>query len=177
MLLIIPVGLCSTHCKIFMSCSEHPVATLLCHSLYKTIEVLHMSSRLLTTIVKDLLYVVPDESYYFMWCIVLLPYFAQLAKVFSQGKYYVGGPRKVQICRNCLLTNTLIMRFCLFIAVNNCCLSRTIDTCAPICLFTVTVWTRQCPSLASSLSKQYPTIYGNDHIGRNSNLEFPIGRI
>jgi hypothetical protein len=45
----------------------------------------------------------------------LLPYFAQLAKVFSQCKYYVGGPRKVHICRNCLLTNTLIMRFCLFI--------------------------------------------------------------
>jgi hypothetical protein len=36
----------------------------------------------------------------------LLPNFAHLAKVFSQGKYYVGGPRKVQICRNCLLTNT-----------------------------------------------------------------------
>jgi hypothetical protein len=41
----------------------------------------------------------------------LLPYFAQLAKVFPQGKYYVGSPRKVQICRDCLLTNTLIMRF------------------------------------------------------------------
>jgi hypothetical protein len=109
---------------------------------------------------------------------VLLPYFTQLAKVFSQGNYYEGGPRKVQICRNCLLTNTLIMRFCLFIVFNNCCLSRTVNgTCAPICLFTVTVSTRGCPSLASSLSKQYPTIYRNDPIGRNSNLEFPIGRI
>jgi hypothetical protein len=84
----------------------------------------------------------------------LLPYFPQLAKVFSQSKYYVGGPRKVQICRNCLLTNTIIMRFCLFIVVINCCLSRNInDTCAPICLFTVTISTRECPSLASSLSK------------------------
>jgi hypothetical protein len=88
---------------------------------------------------------------------MLLPYFAQLAKVFSQGNYYVGGPRKVQICRNCLLTNTLIMHFCLFIVVNNCCLSRNINsTCAPIWLFTVTVSTRECPSLASSLSKQIP---------------------
>jgi hypothetical protein len=68
----------------------------------------------------------------------MLPYFSQLAKVFSQGKYYVGGPRNVQICRNCLLTNTLIMRFCLFIVVINCCLSRTVNgTCVPICLFTV----------------------------------------
>jgi hypothetical protein len=50
---------------------------------------------------------------------IMLPYFAQLAKVFSQGKYYVGGPRKVQNCLNCLLTNTLIMRFCLFIVVIN----------------------------------------------------------
>jgi hypothetical protein len=66
MLLIIPAGLYLTHCKIFMSCSEHPVATLLCHSLYNTLEVLHMSSRLLATIVQDVLYVVPDESYYFM---------------------------------------------------------------------------------------------------------------
>jgi hypothetical protein len=84
----------------------------------------------------------------------VLPYFAQLAKVFSQGKYYVGGPRKVQICRNSLLTNTLIMRFCLFIVVNNCFfLSRTIHgTCAPICLFTVTVSTRECLA-SSSLSK------------------------
>jgi hypothetical protein len=47
----------------------------------------------------------------------LLPYFSQLAKVFSQGKYYVGGPRKVQICRNFLFTNTLVMHFCLFIVV------------------------------------------------------------
>jgi hypothetical protein len=84
---------------------------------------------------------------------VLLPYFAQLAKVFSQGKYYVGGPRKVQICHNCLLTNTLIMRFCLFIVFNNCCLSRTVKgTCTPICLFTVMVSARKC-LLASSLSK------------------------
>jgi hypothetical protein len=57
----------------------------------------------------------------------MLLYIAQLAKVFSQGKYYVGGSRKVQICRNCLLTNTFIMHFCLFIVVNNCCLSRTIN--------------------------------------------------
>jgi hypothetical protein len=47
----------------------------------------------------------------------LLPYFPQLAKVFSQGKYYVGGPQKVSICRNSLLTNTLIMRFCLLLIV------------------------------------------------------------
>jgi hypothetical protein len=40
---------------------------------------------------------------------------ARLAKVFSQGKYYVGGPQKVSICRDCLFRNTLIMRFCLFI--------------------------------------------------------------
>jgi hypothetical protein len=81
----------------------------------------------------------------------VLSYFAQLAKVFSRGNYYVGGPRKVQICRNCLLTNTLIMRFCLFIVVNNCCLSRTINgTCAPICLFTVTVSTRECSLLLHS---------------------------
>jgi hypothetical protein len=50
----------------------------------------------------------------------LLPYFAPLAKVFSQGKYYVGGPRKVQICCSCLLTNTLIMCFRLIIFVINC---------------------------------------------------------
>jgi hypothetical protein len=87
----------------------------------------------------------------------LLPYFAQLAKVFSQGKYYAGGPRKVQICRNSLLTNTLIMRVCLFIIVINYCLSRTISgTCVPICLFIVTVSTKYCPSLASSLAKQIP---------------------
>jgi hypothetical protein len=92
----------------------------------------------------------------FLW-IMLLPYFSQLAKVFSQGKYYVGGPWKVQICRNCLLTNTLIVRFCLFTVVINCCLSRTINgTCAPVCLFTVTVPTRECLSVASSLSKQIP---------------------
>jgi len=38
----------------------------LCHSLYNTLEVLHITSRLLATIVQDVLYVVPDESYYFI---------------------------------------------------------------------------------------------------------------
>jgi hypothetical protein len=109
---------------------------------------------------------------------VLLPYFAQLAKVFSQGKYYVGGPRKVQICRNCLLTNTLIIRFCLFIVVINCCLSRSINgTCAPIFLFTVTVSTRECLACFFTLQNKYPTMYRNYPIGRNSNLKYPIGLI
>jgi hypothetical protein len=41
--------------------------------------------------------------------------------------------------------------------VNNWCLSRIInDTCAPISLFTVTVSTRECPSLSFSFSKQIP---------------------
>jgi hypothetical protein len=87
----------------------------------------------------------------------ILPYFAQSAKIFSQGKYYVWGPRNVQIWHNVLLTNTLIMRFCLFIVAINCCLSRNIkNTCAPVCVFIVTVSTRECPSLASSLTKQIP---------------------
>jgi hypothetical protein len=108
----------------------------------------------------------------------LLPYFVQLTKVFSQGKYYVGGPRKVQIWRNCLLTNTLIKCFCLFIVVINCCLSRTINsTCAPIFLFTVTVSTRECLACFFTLQIQYPSMYWNDPIGRDSNLEYPIGRI
>jgi hypothetical protein len=109
---------------------------------------------------------------------VLLPYVAQLAKVFSQGNYYVGGPRKVQICRNCLFTNTLIMCFCLFIVVTNCCLSRTINvTWAPVCSFTVTVSTRECLACFFTLHIQYPSMYWNNPIGRDSNLEYPIGRI
>jgi hypothetical protein len=87
----------------------------------------------------------------------VLPYFTQLAKVFSQGKYYVRGPRKVQICRNCLLTNTLIKRFCLFIVVINCCLSRNINgTWAPICLFTVMVSTRECLACFFTLQTNTP---------------------
>jgi hypothetical protein len=46
------------------------------------------------------------------------------------------------------------------------------------CLFTVTVSTRDSvPRLLLHSPNKYPTTYRIDPIGRNSNLEFPIGRI
>jgi hypothetical protein len=88
----------------------------------------------------------------------VLPYFAQLAKVFSQGKYYVGGPRKVQICRGCLLTYTLIMRFCLFIVLFTVVyhgLSKALVYfhCALQCAYSLCRSKKDYPLLASSLSK------------------------
>jgi hypothetical protein len=113
---------------------------------------------------------------------LVLPYLAHLAKVFSQG------PDLPQLSTH----KHTYYAFCLFIVVNKCCLSRTVNgTCAPICLFTVTVWTRECLTCFFTvtvwtrecltcfftLKIQYPSMYWNDPIGRNSNLEYSIGWI